>query len=120
MTKSEILKGNELIARFENKSFQMGSVSDFKEPLPIGIASKLKYHSDWNELIRVVIIANKICSESQRPLSNKSREQDKLENPLENKLHWKSWSYHYINMTTDKEAVYRKLINFIKWYNLKS
>jgi hypothetical protein len=55
MTKQERLEGNELIARFNNKQFPFGCISDFPEgKLSERINKKyLLYHRSWNQLMPV-------------------------------------------------------------------
>lgn len=59
-----------------------------------------------------------ICSKRGEELSNNSRKQEHLENPLDNPKHLKSWSYHCVKIySIDIDIVYKDVINFIKWYN---
>lgn len=52
MTTERRLKNNEIIGRYMNHMFSMGCISDYKI-LPEDINKKyLKYHSDWNQLMR--------------------------------------------------------------------
>lgn len=104
MSTEEISEGNKLIANFRGKSSESQKYM-------------LKYHYDWNWLMPVVEQINSICVKNGEELSNHSRAQEHLSNQLDNPLHWKSWSYHYIKLSTDINNVYKQVVEFIKWYN---
>lgn len=123
---SEIINGNKTIALFDGYKFYPddrlnGVKGVFKKDGKLSmVAEDLDYHSSWNDLMPVVEKINKIFSEKSAELSNHSADQEHLTNQLDNPLHWKSWSYHYIGLSTDINIVYRKTIDALKWYNTQS
>lgn len=81
-------------------------------------AEAFQYHKSWDWIMPVVKKIDTICSERGSELSNKSMEQEHLENKLDNPKHWKNWSYHYVKIyTIDIDIVYNDVVEFIKWYN---
>lgn len=116
MSNEEIIQGNKLIAEF--MGWKLGELFEW----PNGgkgyvLETELKYHTSWDWLMPVVEKINKICREVGGELSNHSRDQKDLENPLDNPRHWKSWSYHNARLSTDIVYVYNGVVEFIKWYN---
>lgn len=79
--------------------------------------NEFPYHSSWDAIVQAVIKFNKICHDNGEELSNNSKKQEHLSNPLDNPNHWKSWSYHWINPSWDLKYVWNKLVNSIEWYN---
>lgn len=71
----------------------------------------------WNDLIPMAEKINAICNEHGFELSNHSRDQEHLSNQLDNPLHWKSWSYHYVHLSTKIDQVFKSVVDFIEWYN---
>lgn len=114
----KIEEKNKLIAEFMGGYLNMDSVQSSNEWIfPDFHTNELLYHSSWDWLMPVIEKANKICNEKGQDLSNRSREQKHLSNQLDNPLHWKSWSYHYIGLSTDINMVYKKTVDFIEWHN---
>lgn len=141
MKQEEINKGNRLIAEFiqlkfivrEKDTWINTSTSDYgaqsghterqgkwyygqmiKDKVH---ESDLKYHSSWDWLMPVVEKINSICSKHGQELSNHSKDQQHLPNQLDNPLHWKSWSYHNVSLSTNIERVWLAVTEFIKWHN---
>ena len=118
MTNKEVIDaGNILIAAFEGRKFNGRYTIDKFGGDTCNSLPEMKYHTSWDWLMPVVVKVNKICSDNGRPLSNRSREQEHLENPLDNPLHWKSWSYHSVSLSTDINKVWKNVMDFIHWYN---
>jgi len=124
---TEIQEGNKLIAEFMGWTYSKssdagilgGSITYWRNPETghVGYFHPDKYHSSWDWLMPVVEKINTMFGEKSRELSNHSRDQEHLENPLGNPLCWKSWSYHWIHLSTDINYVFKKVVKAIKWYN---
>jgi hypothetical protein len=116
-------EGNKIIAEFMEipiRTDYKGIMWDFQKTgkdIYCIRTEQLGYHSSWDWLMPVVKRINDICTEKGTPLSNRSREQEHLPNALDNPLHWKSWSYHRVSLTTEIETVWQSVVNFIKWHN---
>jgi hypothetical protein len=106
------IEGNKLIAEFVQFIEGIGWVT--KYPFT---NDKLKFHSSWDWLMPVVELTNVICEFASYELSNNSREQEHLENKLDNPNHWKSWSYHHVRLDADIGYVWNKVVQFIQRYN---
>jgi hypothetical protein len=130
MTKELTIEGNKLIAVFDGmiigkvRGWMSGQNNELcyrkdetGEITQVVRFEHLKYHTSWDWLMPVVEKIEKICRENGGPLSNHSKEQEHLENQLDNPLHWKSWSYHNITLTTNIEDVWEQSVSFIQWYN---
>ena len=125
MEKEKIIQGNELIAKFMGAEKENGYWDYLLTDAPAitegnggaYLPRELHYHHDWNWLMPVVKKINDLCNERGGELSNNSRRQEHLSNQLDNPLHWKSWSYHYVTLITDIDVVFRTVIKFIEWYN---
>lgn len=118
---SDVINGNKIISEFMGGKLKYYNISN--EPyyqMPNKeqwMPERLVYHTSWDWLIPVVEKANKICSENGYDLSNRSREQEHFENPIDNPLHWKSCSYHSITLSTNINMVWQACVDFINWYN---
>jgi len=123
MKEEEIIEYNKLIAKFmgieivkRNGEDAVFMFEDAAFTEHFRCTKHNTYHSDWNLLMPVIAKINQICKEKGYPLSNRSREQEHLENQLDNPLHWKSWSYHSIhNLGTDITKEYERVVSFIQW-----
>lgn len=125
----ETIEGNKLIGEFMGYTY--GNISGWVHGSRIGFYKKddtgnivefynennLKYNSSWDWLMPVVEKINTVCIERGGELSNHSRDQEELSDPLDNPKHWKSWSYHYIHLSTKRESVWNDVVEFIEWYN---
>lgn len=128
MEESKVIEGNKLIAVFMGAEMiapighTMRGVKFSKEThgLWVHAATDLQYHSSWDWLMPCVKKINDICSEKGGELSNHSRDQEHLGNPLDNPLHWKSWSYHHVTLTTDINHVWTACVQFVEWFNTQS
>lgn len=106
--KEQTKEGNRKIAEFMQRpyKFQRAKFVDKslyeEEILP-------RYEDDWNELMPVVEKCRKICREMQ------------LKYPaykdLDDVTGWRSWSYRYVKLETDIGYVFRRVLDFIEWYN---
>lgn len=113
---NEVIEGNKLIAEF--MGLKIGDAWQvWNKKADYTNRTEFEYHTSWDWLMPVVEKANNICSKNGNELSNHSRDQQHLEDPLDNPRHWKSWSYHYIHLSTNRERVWQSVVEFIKWYN---
>lgn len=113
MKAKEIIEGDFEISKFMGYTYPSISNRVFR----ISYEHLHCYHKDWRLLMPVVEKFNSICQERGRELSGHIRDQEHLGNKLDNPLHWKSWSYHYVRLTTSIDNVWQSLVQSIKWYN---
>lgn len=127
MTNKEVLEGNTAIAEFMGGKLKPKSKRHPDNPHnkptwwfddKVG-HFELEYHSSWDWLMPVVEMINVVFGFASTELSNTSREQEGLPDPLDNPDCWKSWSYHSIHpITEDIISVWNRVVKAIKWYNL--
>lgn len=72
--------------------------------------SCLQYHKDWNWLMAVITKCQKVCKEEQYKRHG-------IEGDLDDPKGWRSWSYRYVQLSTDIDSMWRKCVEFIQWYN---
>jgi hypothetical protein len=82
--------------------------------------SILSYHRSWDSLVPVVEKINKLFGEKARKLSKDWVGQKHIKNQLYNESHWKSWSYHCVELSTDIDYVFNQVVRSIQWYNSKA
>src|SRR5260221_507927 len=73
----------------------------------IELKTTFKFATSWDWLIPVV--------EKTRVISNTAHKELHEAHDLNDPNGWRSWSYRRVNLTTDISAVYRQVIEFIKW-----
>lgn len=106
----QIIIKNEVIAIFDGWEKEFGTWRKIVNSKGLSlIAEKLDFHSDWNLLMSVVKKCHTISVEKQNQYPD--------EKGLDDPAGWRSWSYRYIKLSTDKEKVHEAVYQFIQWYN---
>lgn len=100
---------NELIAEFMEFPYERSGFT-FTEPRTYFVSkAKLEYHKSWDWLMPVVVKCNEIATVKQKEFI-----EDK---DLDDPTGWKAWSYRWIHLSTNIDAVYKQVVKFIQWYN---
>lgn len=112
MNKDEILEGNKLIAVFDGKKIQGNWVVLGDEYSGRYHIALLKYHSDWNELMRIVEKIKELGWQFHLNSYSVSNDARFINVKTGSTIQNIAWS-------TQLLATYNVIIDFIKWYNLK-